>query len=56
MKPLVGVVMGSRSDWETMRAATSILEQLGVPHEVRVVSQSEREPMTTPTRGFIGAF
>ncbi len=38
MKPLVGVVMGSRSDWETMRAATSILEQLGVPHEVRVVS------------------
>ena len=38
MKPLVGVVMGSRSDWETMRAATSILEQLGVPHEVRIVS------------------
>nr|WP_329611138.1 5-(carboxyamino)imidazole ribonucleotide mutase [Sandaracinus amylolyticus] len=38
MKPLVGVVMGSRSDWETMRHAVDILEQLGVPHEVRVVS------------------
>ncbi|UJR79940.1 Phosphoribosylaminoimidazole carboxylase, mutase subunit [Sandaracinus amylolyticus] len=38
LKPLVGVVMGSRSDWETMRHAVDILEQLGVPHEVRVVS------------------
>ncbi len=37
-KPLVGVVMGSRSDWETMQHAVSRLEQLGVPHEVRVVS------------------
>ena len=36
--PLVGVVMGSRSDWETMQHAVSRLEQLGVPHEVRVVS------------------
>jgi 5-(carboxyamino)imidazole ribonucleotide mutase len=36
--PLVGVVMGSRSDWPTMRAATAILETLGVPHEARVVS------------------
>ncbi|AKF07473.1 Phosphoribosylaminoimidazole carboxylase catalytic subunit [Sandaracinus amylolyticus] len=34
----MGVVMGSRSDWETMRHAVEILEQLGVPHEVRVVS------------------
>jgi len=34
----VGVVMGSRSDWETMRAAAEALESLGVPHEVRVVS------------------
>ena len=57
MKPLVGVVMGSRSDWETMRAATSILEQLGVPHEVRVVS-AHRTPdllfeyaATAETRG-----
>ena len=30
--------MGSRSDWETMRHASETLDQLGVPHEVRVVS------------------
>jgi 5-(carboxyamino)imidazole ribonucleotide mutase len=36
--PLVGVVMGSRSDWETMRAATEILTTLAVPHEAKVVS------------------
>jgi len=36
--PLVGVVMGSRSDWETMQHAVQKLEALGVPHEVRVVS------------------
>lgn len=36
--PLVGIVMGSRSDWETMQHAAVRLEQLGVPHEVRVVS------------------
>jgi 5-(carboxyamino)imidazole ribonucleotide mutase len=34
----VGVVMGSRSDWETMQHAVGVLEELGVPHEVRVVS------------------
>jgi 5-(carboxyamino)imidazole ribonucleotide mutase len=38
MPPLVGVIMGSRSDWETMEHAARTLEQLGVPHEVRVVS------------------
>lgn len=37
-KPLVGVIMGSRSDWETMRGATEMLEQLGVSFETRVVS------------------
>jgi len=36
--PLVGLVMGSRSDWETMQHAASVLAQLGVAHEVRVVS------------------
>ena len=36
--PLVGVIMGSRSDWETMRHAAETLERLGVPHETRVVS------------------
>jgi 5-(carboxyamino)imidazole ribonucleotide mutase len=38
LSPLVGVVMGSRSDWETMRQATEILRQLGIPYEARVVS------------------
>jgi 5-(carboxyamino)imidazole ribonucleotide mutase len=37
-KPLVGIVMGSRSDWETMEPAGAMLTRLGVPHEVRVVS------------------
>ncbi|MEX1828701.1 5-(carboxyamino)imidazole ribonucleotide mutase [Luteibacter sp. CQ10] len=36
--PRVGVVMGSRSDWETMEHASSMLARLGVVHEVRVVS------------------
>ena len=36
--PLVGIVMGSRSDWETMQHAAQKLEALGVPHEVRIVS------------------
>ena len=36
--PLVGVIMGSRSDWETMREAAAVLKQFGVPHECRVVS------------------
>ena len=38
MKPLVGVIMGSKSDWETMRHAVEKLEELGAPHEVEVVS------------------
>jgi len=37
-KPLVGIIMGSRSDWETMRHAAEMLEALGVPHETKVVS------------------
>ena len=36
--PLVGVVMGSRSDWPTLQRAAQILEQFGVPHECEVVS------------------
>ncbi|HKI32389.1 MAG TPA: 5-(carboxyamino)imidazole ribonucleotide mutase [Gemmataceae bacterium] len=36
--PLVGVIMGSRSDWETMQHAVEKLNDFGVPHEVRVVS------------------
>jgi 5-(carboxyamino)imidazole ribonucleotide mutase len=37
-KPLVGIIMGSRSDWETMSNAAEILSALGVPHECKVVS------------------
>ena len=36
--PLVGLIMGSRSDWETMRHASEVLTELGVAHETRVVS------------------
>ena len=36
--PLVGLVMGSRSDWETMRHASEVLTDLGISHENRVVS------------------
>src|SRR4051812_3521645 len=36
--PLVGVVMGSRSDWETLRHATEVLTELGIPYEAKVVS------------------
>jgi len=38
MKPLVGIIMGSSSDWETMRPATELLDELRVAYEVRVVS------------------
>jgi 5-(carboxyamino)imidazole ribonucleotide mutase len=38
MKPLVGIIMGSVSDWETLRAASETLDKLGVAHETRVVS------------------
>ncbi|HTM56325.1 MAG TPA: 5-(carboxyamino)imidazole ribonucleotide mutase [Pirellulales bacterium] len=38
MSPLVGIIMGSKSDWDTMSHAQSILEQFAVPHECRIVS------------------
>ncbi|CAB9540207.1 N5-carboxyaminoimidazole ribonucleotide mutase (EC 5.4.99.18) [uncultured Gammaproteobacteria bacterium] len=38
MKALVGVIMGSKSDWPTMKNAVEMLEQFGIPHEVQVVS------------------
>ena len=37
-KPLVGIIMGSRSDWPTLQKATEILTELGVPYEAKVVS------------------
>lgn len=45
--PLVGIVMGSQSDWPTMKAAADMLEALGVPHEKRIVSAHR-----TPDRMF----
>ena len=45
--PLVGIVMGSQSDWPTMKAAADMLETLGVPHETRIVSAHR-----TPDRMF----
>ncbi|MBC8409597.1 MAG: AIR carboxylase family protein, partial [Rhodobacteraceae bacterium] len=38
MSALVGVIMGSKSDWPTMKSATEMLEKLGVPYEVKVIS------------------
>ena len=38
MKALVGIIMGSSSDWETMSAAADSLDKLGIPYETRVVS------------------
>lgn len=45
--PRIGIVMGSQSDWETMRAAAEVLDALAVPHEVRIVSAHR-----TPDRMF----
>jgi 5-(carboxyamino)imidazole ribonucleotide mutase len=38
MQPLIGIVMGSKSDWETMRHAGETLTRFGVPHEAKIVS------------------
>jgi 5-(carboxyamino)imidazole ribonucleotide mutase len=46
-EPLVAIVMGSQSDWDTMKAAAEILARLQVPHEVRIVSAHR-----TPDRMF----
>lgn len=37
-QPLVGIIMGSQSDWPTMREAADILDQLGIPYEAKIVS------------------
>jgi 5-(carboxyamino)imidazole ribonucleotide mutase len=37
-RPLVGIIMGSKSDWETLRHADEVLNQFGVPHECQIVS------------------
>ncbi len=46
-KPVVGIVMGSQSDWPTMRHAAEILDTLGVAHEVKIISAHR-----TPDRMF----
>jgi len=38
LNPLIGIIMGSKSDWETMQHATAALDGLGIPYEVKVVS------------------
>jgi 5-(carboxyamino)imidazole ribonucleotide mutase len=48
LAPLVGVVMGSKSDWETMRHCSELLTELGIPHESKVVSAHR-----TPERLFL---
>lgn len=45
-KPLVGIMMGSKSDWETMQHAHAMLDKFGVPHECRVLS-AHRTPKET---------
>ncbi|HJW39392.1 MAG TPA: AIR carboxylase family protein, partial [Candidatus Udaeobacter sp.] len=45
-KPLVAIIMGSKSDWETMRHAVEALNDLGVPSEARVLS-AHRTPDAT---------
>jgi len=45
-KPVVAIIMGSKSDWETMRHATEVLDDLGVPNEARILS-AHRTPDAT---------
>lgn len=46
-RPLVGVIMGSQSDWETMRIAAEVLGEFEVPHEARVVSAHRTPELMT---------
>ena len=46
-KPLVGVIMGSQSDWETMKHADEMLTRFGVPHECQVMSAHRTPGLTT---------
>jgi 5-(carboxyamino)imidazole ribonucleotide mutase len=54
-KPLVGIIMGSKSDWDTMKAASEMLSKFGVAHESRVMS-AHRTPavVTEYVSGAIG--
>src|SRR6266566_2189728 len=46
MTPLVGIIMGSKSDWDTMRHSADMLTQFGVAHEAKVLS-AHRTPQAT---------
>lgn len=46
-RPLVGILMGSKSDWETMQAATKILDEFGVPNEAKVASAHRSPELVT---------
>jgi 5-(carboxyamino)imidazole ribonucleotide mutase len=46
-EPLVGIIMGSKSDWEVMRAASETLTKFGVPHESRVMSAHRTPDLVT---------
>jgi 5-(carboxyamino)imidazole ribonucleotide mutase len=46
-RPLVAVIMGSKSDWETMRQTDEILAKFGIPHECRVLSAHRTPALTT---------
>jgi 5-(carboxyamino)imidazole ribonucleotide mutase len=46
-RPLVGILMGSKSDWETMQAATKILNEFGVPNEAKVASAHRSPDLVT---------
>jgi len=54
-RPLVGIVMGSDSDWPTMRRASDVLTELGVPHEYRVASAHEARGLRAIIAGAGGA-
>ena len=45
-RPLVGVIMGSKSDWDTMRQSDAILSEFGIPHECQILS-AHRTPAST---------
>jgi 5-(carboxyamino)imidazole ribonucleotide mutase len=46
-RPLVGILMGSKSDWETMQASTKILDEFGVPNEAKVASAHRSPDLVT---------
>jgi 5-(carboxyamino)imidazole ribonucleotide mutase len=46
-KPLVGILMGSKSDWETMQASSKILNEFGVPNEAKVASAHRSPQLVT---------